>query len=144
VILLDANILLYAYSSTSPHHVAAREYLTEAMVRRESIGLPWLTVLAFLRIVTSSRAYANVYSMDEACAIIDDLLSNSNVEVIGPGHGHWVAFGKLLIDSQATSRMINDAHLAAIALEHGAALCTNDRDFTRFPGLKIVNPIAKH
>jgi uncharacterized protein len=85
-----------------------------------------------------------VYSMAEARDIIDDLLSNPNVRLLHPSRNHWKAFRELLVDSQVSSRMVNDTHLAALAIEHGAILCTNDRDFTRFPGLKIVNPISNN
>ena len=144
MILLDANILLYAFSSSSPHHVPAREWLREAMDHRVELALPWITILAFLRLATSERAYSQAYSMQEAQLLLEDLLANSNVQLLAPTPTHWRIFIRLLVDAQVSSRLINDAHLAALALEHEAALCTNDRDFTRFPGLKIVNPIAKH
>lgn len=142
MIVLDANILIYAFSETSPYREASATWLEEALERREELALPWLTILAFLRI-TTGPAYERNSSLATAVARIGELLEQSNVRVMEALPGHWRAFSELLEASQATRNLINDAHLAALALAHGAALCTNDRDFTRFAGLKIVNPVAR-
>jgi uncharacterized protein len=142
VILIDANILLYAYIASSPHHEAAVRWLTSAMERREEIGLPWISILAFIRIITGP-ALSNAATLEAAIASIDDLLAESNVILIHPSVSHWQLLQRTLRAGQANRELVNDAHLAALAIEHNAALCTNDRDFARFPGLKIVNPIAK-
>ena len=113
------------------------------MDRREEIGIPWLTTLAFIRISTNPAAYSRVGSIADVMSVMEELLDQSNVQTISPGAAHWRILSKLIRDAQVTRNLVSDAHLAALAIEHNAALCTNDRDFTRFPGLKIVNPIAK-
>jgi uncharacterized protein len=143
VILLDANVLIYAYSTSSPHHDAARSWLEAAMAKREEIRLSWFSVAAFIRITTTVRLYTDSYSVEEACDKVDDLLVMSNVAILQPGEQHWAILKRLLVRDQATANLVSDAHQAALAIEHGAAVCTNDRDFTRFEGLKIINPIAK-
>jgi toxin-antitoxin system PIN domain toxin len=142
VILVDANILIYAYSRTSPHHESAAQWLQNVMDRREEIGLPWQTLLAFVRLTTSA-VFTNTGTLETALQHLDELLAESNVAVISPGPVHWQLLQRMLRAGQARKNLVNDAHLAALAIEHNAALCTNDRDFTRFPGLKIVNPVAK-
>ena len=143
MILLDANILIYAYSTSSPHHDAARTWLENAIARREELRVSWVGLLAFIRIVTSARLYKAFYSLEEACERIDDLLAMSNVAILQPGDQHWMMLKRVLLKDQATGNLVTDAHLAALATEYGAAVCTNDMDFTRFTGLKIINPIAK-
>ena len=143
MILLDANILLYVYNTGSPHFEEAHNWFTAAMERKEEIGLSWPVIHAFLRIVTSPTAYPSPYSSQEAAEIIDALLSYSNITLIQPTATHWTTLRRSLIELQVTHRLVMDADLAALAIEHGASLCTNDRDFSRFPGLKIVNPISR-
>ena len=143
MILLDANILIYAYSTTSPHHEAARVWLETTMSERKEVRLAWVAIAAFIRIITNSHLYKEIYSLEEACDRIDDLLSMSNVAILQPTERHWTILKRLLIGDQATQNLVTDAHLAALAIEHGASICTNDKDFTRFTGLKVINPIAK-
>jgi uncharacterized protein len=143
VILLDANILIYAYSATSPFHGAAAEWLENVIGKGEQVGLSWSVIGAFLRITTHPRPLKEVASIATACATIDELLSYSNVVAIEPTASHWNIFKKILIQSQVSRNLVSDADLAALAIEHGAAICTNDKDFTRFAGLKIINPLAK-
>lgn len=141
--LLDANILIYAFSSSSPFHASAKTWMEDAMARGLQVYLSWSVISAFLRITTDPRSYGQIATMADACATVDDLLSYSNVAVVEPTASHWPIFKKILVESQATGNLVTDAHLAALAIEHGASLCTNDKDFTRFTGLKIINPIAK-
>ena len=141
MILLDSNVLLYAYSSSSPDHPAASRWLTAALNGAEAIGLPWLTVLAFLRVSTNRRIYREPHSTAEALAIISDLLALPNVIAVVPGERHWGIFQQLVKEGGVTGDLIMDTHLAALTIEHGATLCSTDRDFTRFPGLRLVNPL---
>ena len=141
MILLDANILIYAYASDSPFHPETKAWLEETMNRGEPIGLSWDTILAFLRIVTNPSATAAGLSGHEALAIIDSIISRSHVTVITPTASHWERLRGLLADLQITRNLVMDAHLAALALEHQALLCTNDRDFLRFKGLRLTNPV---
>lgn len=112
------------------------------MDRNEEIGLSWPVIHAFLRIVTSPAPYSQAYSVVEATDIIDSILSRSHVTLVSASPSHWLTLKRLLVELRVTNRLVMDADLAALAIEHGASLCTNDRDFSRFPGLKIINPIS--
>jgi toxin-antitoxin system PIN domain toxin len=138
--LLDANILLYAYDSSSPRHAACRSWLDAAFNTEESVALPWQTILAFVRIATNPRAVRQPLSGPDACAIVTSWLERPNVAVIGAGGRFWEIFKAQVQNAQATGPLITDAALAALALEHGATLCTTDRDFRRFDGLKLLDP----
>ena len=141
MILLDANLLLYAYDSVAREHVRAKAWLERQLSSKETVGLTWVTILAFLRIATSRRYESRPLTTDEAASIVDRWLSLSNVTVVSPTERHWRVLSDLLPKSQARGLLIMDAHLAALAVEHGATLCTNDRGFLRFPGLKVEFPL---
>jgi toxin-antitoxin system PIN domain toxin len=141
VIVIDANILLYAYDSASLDHEAARNWLEDALAGYEAVGLSWVTLLAFLRISTNPRARKDPYSLAEANAIVSQWLDRAIASVVHPGERHWEILKDLLVEGQASGRLVTDAHLAALAIEHGATLCSTDRDFTRFPGLRLLNPL---
>lgn len=143
MILVDASVLLYAHSATSPHHGKASQWIERALLRHEDIGLAWVTITAFLRLSTNSAAYERPLAMREAVAILEGYLSRSHVYAVSPGAEHWALFTRVCDQAQITSRLITDAHLATLALELGAVLCSSDRDFTRFPGLRIINPLAE-
>ncbi|HYV03938.1 MAG TPA: TA system VapC family ribonuclease toxin [Blastocatellia bacterium] len=141
--LIDANLLLYAHSSSSPHHQQARVWLEDVFSKPEPVRLAWMTILAFLRISTDSRSYKHPFSTKEAMDIVSDWLTRPNVEVLEPGERHLLILGKLLSAAHARGAVVMDAHLAALAIEHGAVVCTNDKDFSRFPGLRVLNPIEE-
>jgi len=141
VILLDANLLIYAYDSVAAEHARARSWLERRFSTREAIGLSWITILGFLRISTSRRYESNPMSTEEAASVVTDWITLQNVVLVSPTEQHWDILSDLLPKSQARGSLIMDAHLAALAIEHGATLCTNDRDFLRFPGLKVEFPL---
>jgi toxin-antitoxin system PIN domain toxin len=141
VIVLDVNVLLYAFSASAPQHARAAAWLEEQLSSAVLVGLPWATIMGFVRISTDPRAYAEPYRVEEAAAIVDGLLERSNVAALSPGSEHWRIFRELLARAQVQSRQVSDAHLAATAMEYEATLCTTDRDFARFPGLKWKNPL---
>ena len=101
-----------------------------------------LTVLAFVRITTSAQIFRRPLSIDEAVAIVDHWLAQSNVDVLEAGEQHWALLRQTLVERQAAGPVVSDAHLAALAIEHGATLATTDRDFARFAGLKTSNPLS--
>jgi toxin-antitoxin system PIN domain toxin len=142
VIVLDANLLLYAYDPGSPMHKKARVWVEAAFSGNELVGLPWQTVAAFVRIVTNQRLPGVRYTAEEAVAVVDEWLGQPNVRAIGPGERHWTSFRQMLIEGQARGPLTTDAELAALAVEHGGVLHTTDRDFARFPGLRWVNPLS--
>jgi toxin-antitoxin system PIN domain toxin len=141
VILLDANLLIYAYDSEATQHRKARSWLELRFSGAENVGLSWITILAFMRITTSRRYESSPMTTEEAASIVDDWVKHPNVILTSPTEQHWRILSDLLPKSQARGPLIMDAHLAALAIEHGATLCTNDRDFMRFPGLKVEFPL---
>jgi toxin-antitoxin system PIN domain toxin len=141
LILVDANILLYAHDSASPHHNSARKWLESAFSGFEPVGIGWITILAFLRISTTRGILRNPFSPSEAVIIVSEWLDRPVVALLHPGERHWEILRKLIVEGQAPGPLVMDAHEAALAIEHGATLCTADRDFTRFPGLRTLNPL---
>jgi hypothetical protein len=142
VTLVDANLLLHGYDSASPHHDRARGWLEAAMNGAEPVCLAWTTILAFLRIGTNSRVFERPLSIAEAVAIVTSWLEHPAIVTLNPEETHWPVLRGLLSEGQAHGPLVMDAHLAALAIEHGAALATTDKDFTRFPGLKFFNPLS--
>jgi toxin-antitoxin system PIN domain toxin len=141
LILIDANLLLYAYHPRAPQHERSREWLSTTLNGSALVRFTWLTLWAFLRIGTNSRVFAQPLTVAEAEAIVSSWLSRPNAGVLEPGERHWEILSGLVRDGQTTGALVMDAVLAAIALEHGAILCSTDRDFSRFRGLRWVNPL---
>jgi uncharacterized protein len=139
--LLDANVLLYAYDASSHFHSRARPWLEELFTDLEPVWLPWSSVHAFLRIGTNPRILENPFSIEEATAIVSEWLDHPTVSILEPGTRYWPILCRLLPAAQARGNLVMDAHLAALAIEHGATLYSTDRDFTRFEGLKWQNPL---
>lgn len=141
MIVVDANLLLYAYDTTSVHHRQAKCWWEAQLSAEVPVGLPWLTILAFLRISTNRAILQNPLSADKAFAIVRQWLDVPVVEPLSPGPDHLRFFQEVVADGQALGPLMMDAHLAAMAIEYGATLHTNDRDFRRFGGLKLVFPL---
>ena len=141
MILVDANLLLYAYLSMSQQHAAARAWLEKTLSSPAPVRLAWITILAFLRISTSPRLSGRPLLMTEAVEVVNQWLSRPALGILAPGDRHWEILQKLLRGSQIRGALTSDAHLAALAIEHGATLCTCDRDFTRFADLRVLNPL---
>lgn len=141
--LLDANVLLYAYNSDSPHHEICRVWLEEAFNSTEPVALPWQTALAFVRIATNSRVSSRPLTSEQACKIVDQWLERPNVALVGPTEQYWTVLRELLIEAHVSGPLVTDAALAALALEQGATLCSTDRDFRRFRGLKLIDPLER-
>jgi toxin-antitoxin system PIN domain toxin len=140
--LIDANLLLYAYDESSPQNEAARAWLEQQFSGVELVALPWQSITAFLRISTNPRAYLKPFTLQEAALIVSEWLGVSSVTIPVPTERHWDIFRELLVSGQASGPLAMDAHLAALALEHGAVLCTTDRDFSRFQSLRVCNPLT--
>jgi toxin-antitoxin system PIN domain toxin len=139
--LLDANILLYAYDRSSPHNADARKWLETALSGLAPIAFCWPTILAFLRIATHRKAMARPLAVADARKIVESWLEQPISTIVAPTERHWAILSSLLISGQASGALVSDAHLAALAIEHGATLVTNDRDFARFPGLDVEYPL---
>ena len=142
MILVDANLLLYAYDASSREHERAKAWLEDVLSGTEQVGFAWVTILAFLRIATNARAMANPLAPEEAASIVESWLAQPCAVIVCPGERHWSILGPVLVREQVRGPLVTDAHLAALALEHGAILATQDRDFARFDGLRTVMPLA--
>ncbi len=143
MILIDANLLLYASDTSSHHHQASRGWLEATFSEPEPVGLAWVALLAFLRVSTNPRIRKDAFTVEEAAAIVADWLNRPMVTLVNPGERHWQILRDIMTKGQARGPLVTDAHLAALAIEHGAVLATSDRDFARFPGLKFFNPLDK-
>lgn len=141
MILIDSNLLLYAYHASSEQYEHSRRWLEEVFDGPEPVGLPWATILAFLRLSTNPRIFGQPLSITEAVAIVTEWMTRPAVTIVHPGENHWEVLSALLPGSQVRAALVMDAHLAALAIEHGATLCTTDRDFARFPKLRTLNPL---
>jgi toxin-antitoxin system PIN domain toxin len=141
VILVDVNLLLYAHNTGSREHAAAAPWLRKMILGHEAVAFSWDTILGFLRLATAPRLFTRPFELDEAMSIVGVWLARDNVVIVGPSARHWQILKELLPNSRPRGSLIMDAHLAALAVEHGATLCTNDRDFLRFPGLKVEFPL---
>ena len=142
MILLDVNILIYAVNQDAPLHSRAKSWLEATVSGTESIGIPWTVFLAFLRLTTRSGLFRNPMPLDAAFDVIDSWLDQPSVSIIDPGPRHRGILHGLLSQLGTGGNLTSDAHLAALALEHRAELCSCDNDFLRFPGLKWRNPLA--
>ena len=140
MILPDLNILLYAADSTSIRHQAAKGWLEKAVNGIEEVGIPWVVHLGFLRLTTSAKVFAKPMSVEESLEWLDHLWSAPTVVPLNPGKAHNGLLRHLLLILGTGGNLTTDAHLAALALEHDATVVTGDRDFLRFPGLKVVFP----
>jgi toxin-antitoxin system PIN domain toxin len=143
VILVDANVLLYAYHPRAEQHRRCRAWVEAAFSGPVPVRLPWATITAFLRISTHPRVFEFPLTMAEAEAVVGAWLAAPAVEAIGPGDRYWSILRELLIVAQVSGALVTDAALAALALEHGATLCTTDRDFARFPQVRVVSPLGE-
>ena len=141
MIVLDTNILLYAYNPSFAQHEAARTWLEQTLGHPSPVGLPWSTIMAFLRISTNPRAFPRPLTPGEAVDIVAGWLAHPTVLIIQPGERHWEILQGVLLAAQARGPQVMDAHLAALTIEHGAVLCTTDRSFRLFAGLRTRNPL---
>jgi toxin-antitoxin system PIN domain toxin len=141
MIIVDANLLLYAYDSASPRQPAAAGWL-EGAIAEDEVGLAHSTVLAFLRIGTHPAVFATPLSRNEVFAIVESWFDEPSVRAVNPTAQHWTVMRDLAKRGQAKGPLLMDADLAALAVEYGATLCSVDRDFARFPGLRFVDPIS--
>ncbi len=142
MILVDANLLLYAEDALSPFNAAAREWWDGQLSGDEPVGLCWTVINAFIRIGTNSRVFENPLTIVEATDRVQSWFDQPCVRILTPTTNHWRIHRQMLRVGKARANLVTDAHLAALAVAHGCELCTTDADFSRFPGLKWSNPIA--
>ena len=140
MILVDANLLIYASAPEMPQHEQARAWLDERINGTARVGLPWPSLLAFMRIVSNPRLFERA-SLAHARAQVRAWLEQPSTWIPLPTEAHAPTLESLL-EGEGSHRLVADAHLAALALEHGLVLCSSDGDFARFPGLRWENPLS--
>lgn len=140
MVVVDANVLLYGVNQSAPQHERARRWIEEALSGVESVGFAWVALLAFVRIVTLPALHPHPLTCAQAFDVLDRWLEAGPATIVQPTSRHAGVLRGLLEQSGSAGNLVSDAHLAAVALEHGARLCTFDRDFARFPGLKAFAP----
>ncbi len=142
MIIPDVNLLVYAMDRQSPFHAAARTWWEETLNREPVVGLPWVSVSGFIRIVTNSRAVHTPATVNQAVTAVEAWLALPNVNILHPGERHSNVFFQFLRDLGTGGKLTTDAQLAAISIEHQGRLASNDADFSRFPGLLWYNPLS--
>ncbi len=142
MIMVDANILLYAEDSLSAHHEAARTWWDGQLSGSAPLCLCWPVLTAFIRSATNARLHKRPLTLVEAVDRVQSWMQQPCVRVIQPTEQHWEIFQRMLHDGSATANLVPDAHLAALAIEHNCELCSTDADFARFPALNWKNPIS--
>jgi toxin-antitoxin system PIN domain toxin len=141
MILVDANILLYAEDKESDQHETARIWWDHQLSGTNPVGLCWPVLSAFLRISTNVRLYQRPLTPTQATDRVQSWLEQPCVRILSPGEEHWTLFRRLVREQKATGNLVSDAHLAALALEHNAVLFSTDLDFAKFRDLKWENPL---
>lgn len=141
MILIDANLLLYAYVPTYTEHRPARQWFEQQLNGATPVGLPWPSLLAFARLVANPKIYSQPVSVTEAWNEVRGWLRRDNVWIPQSTDRHADILDRLMPTAAQRPKLVPDAHLAALAIEHGLTLCTNDMDFGRFPNLKWMNPL---
>jgi toxin-antitoxin system PIN domain toxin len=138
--LPDANVLLYALDDTSPRHAGAKAWLDAALSGSEEVGFAWAVLLAVLRLTTKPAVFAHPLRPDEAFDVIDEWLAQPCSLIVHPTVRHVGLLRGLVSAVGTAGNLTTDAHLAALSVEYGAAICSYDADFSRFPGVALVNP----
>ncbi len=139
----DVNLLVYAYNADAPHHEEAREWWESCLSERQTVGIPWVVALGFARIMTSRVVLTDPMESIEALAHVRSWLVRPQAHVLVPGPRHLEILIEIVTSARASGRLTTDAHLAAMAIETQAELHSNDADFSRFPGLRWVNPLER-
>jgi toxin-antitoxin system PIN domain toxin len=141
MILLDANLLIYAVNEDAPLNRKAKSWLESVLSGQETVGFPWNVLLAFLRLTTRPGLFRRPLSMDTAFDLAASWLDQTCATIVHPGPRHLSVLRELLEPLGTGGNLTSDAHLAALAIEYGAELCSSDTDFARFQGLKWSNPL---
>lgn len=139
MILPDANILIYARRKDDPNHAVAREFVSQ-LVEAE-LAIADIVLLAVVRILTNPRSFARPEPLDDVVRAMDTLRSQPNARLLLPSASQWAIFGRLCVEANARGNLITDAYIASLAIANGCELASADRDFLRFPALRLTNPI---
>ena len=139
--IVDINLLIYAINKDTPNHSKAKKWFEDSLSSDEPFGFAWIVILGFLRIVTNGRIMPTPLIPEVAIDSVNDWLQQPPSLTIVPSHQHWSILKELLMPLGAAANLTSDAHLAALAIEHGARLYSTDNDFSRFQSLRWTNPI---
>lgn len=142
MVLVDANVLVYAADEDAPLHEIAREWMRSAFALAEPMGFAWQALLAFVRLSTHPAVFARPLTSEQASDLVERWLEQPTSLLLEPGRRHLALLRGLLRESGTAGNLVNDAHLAALALEHGATIVSFDRDFGRFAGVRWRLPQA--
>jgi len=143
MILPDVNVLIHAYDSTFARHVAARRWWERTLGGQRPVGMAWVTVLGFIRIMTHRGILDNPMRPAQAIRAVKAWLDHPQVQVVTPGEQHGAILFRLIEALGTAGNLTTDAHLAALAIEYQAEVATTDTDFARFRGLRWFNPLAE-
>jgi toxin-antitoxin system PIN domain toxin len=141
MILVDVNLLLYAVNQDLPEHERARLWWERTLSGVEAVLIPWVVLLAFLRISTNPRVFPAPLQVEQALRYVHEWLSAPTVKPVSPGEGHWPLLAQILQTTGAAGNLTTDVHIAALAIEKGATVYSADNDFKRFVGVRHVNPL---
>ncbi len=141
MILIDANILLYAEDAACEQNKIIQPWWDDLLSSDTRTCLSWEVINAFIRIATNKKIYQKPLPLAEAIARINSWLTQPNIEIVTPLTNHWEIFQTMMKSGQTTGNLITDAHLATLAITHGCTLYSTDVDFSRFSKLKWVNPL---
>lgn len=141
--LIDANILLYAVDEDSPFHASAHDWIDETLNGSRRVGIPWLSLVAFVRIATHPRALREPLTPADAWQFVDEWLDAPAAWVPGPGRGHREILRRLIRDLDLRANLVSDAVLAALCIEHGLQMVSADSDFARFTEISWLNPVSR-
>lgn len=139
--LLDLNLLLYAVDDTSPRHADARPWVEQTLSGPGTVALAWSVLLGFVRLATRPAVFERPLTAEQALDLVDGWLDQPATTVVHPTDRHAAVLRELLEPLGTAGNLTTDAHLAALAIEHGAQLCSTDADFSRFPGLRWTDPL---
>lgn len=142
MILMDANILLYAEDQLNAHHIKARTWWDATLSGTSPVCLCWTVLGAFIRIGTNPRVFEQPLSLDQATSRVQSWLDQPCTRIVNPTERHWTILQQMLRKGQAVANLVTDAHLAALAIEHGCELISTDSDFSRFSGIRWRNPLS--
>jgi toxin-antitoxin system PIN domain toxin len=139
--LPDANVLLYAADRPSPRHLRAKRWLESTLSGSETVAFAWIVLLGFVRVSTNGRVFAHPLTSEQALDEVESWLAQPCATIVHPTDRHTALLRDLLGPLGTAGNLTTDAHLAALAIEHGAELCSSDADFGRFPGLRWTDPL---
>jgi toxin-antitoxin system PIN domain toxin len=140
--ILDVNLLIYAVNRDSPLHMKAKAWLENTLAEAEPLGFCWVVILAFVRLTTKPGLFQKPFTPERAFNLVEEWLEQPGARIVQPGQRHLSILRELLTPLGTAGNLTSDAHLAALAIEQSAQLCSCDNDFARFPGLRWKNPLG--